>query len=90
MCLCLSQAFYIVCAYAHTRTCMHAYTQHTIFAGNPGGKTPLGRPRHRWDDTINMDLKEIAWGGTDCTDLVQDRDQTSCEHSKEPSGSITF
>jgi hypothetical protein len=21
------------------------------------GKTPLGRPRHRWEDTVEMDLK---------------------------------
>jgi hypothetical protein len=25
------------------------------------GKSPLGR-RHRWDDNIKMNLKEIGWG----------------------------
>jgi hypothetical protein len=26
------------------------------------GKRPLGRLRHRWEDGINMDLREIGWG----------------------------
>jgi hypothetical protein len=26
------------------------------------GKRPLGRPRHRWDDNIKMDLKEVGCG----------------------------
>ena len=24
------------------------------------GKRPLGRPRHKWEDNIRMDLKEIG------------------------------
>ena len=24
------------------------------------GKIPLGRPRHRWQDNIKMDLKEVG------------------------------
>ena len=28
--------------------------------GKPTGKRPLGRPRHRWEDNIRMDLKEIG------------------------------
>ena len=27
-----------------------------ILTGKPTGKTPLGRPRHRWEDNIRMDL----------------------------------
>jgi hypothetical protein len=27
--------------------------------GKPTRKRPLGRPRHRWEDNIKMDLKEI-------------------------------
>jgi hypothetical protein len=46
-----------------------------IQVGNPEGKRPLGRPRRRWVDNIEMDLREIGWGGMDWTDLVQDRDQ---------------
>jgi hypothetical protein len=29
-----------------------------ILFGMPGGKRPLERPRHRWEDNIKMDLKE--------------------------------
>ena len=29
-----------------------------ILKGAPAGKTPLGRPRRRWEDNIRMDLKE--------------------------------
>jgi hypothetical protein len=25
-------------------------------------KRPLERPRRRWEDGINMDLREIGWG----------------------------
>jgi hypothetical protein len=28
-----------------------------ILVGNPEGKRPLGRPRHRWVDNIKMDLR---------------------------------
>jgi len=31
---------------------------HRILVGKPEGKTPLGRPRHRWEDNIKMDLRE--------------------------------
>jgi hypothetical protein len=26
-----------------------------------GGKRPLGRISHRWEDNIKMDLREIGW-----------------------------
>jgi hypothetical protein len=28
--------------------------------GRPEGKRPLGRPRHRWENSIKMDLMEIG------------------------------
>jgi hypothetical protein len=46
-----------------------------LFVGNPEGKRPLGRPRHKWVDNFNMDLREIRWDGGDLIDLAQDRDQ---------------
>jgi hypothetical protein len=46
-----------------------------ILVGNPEGKRPLGRPRRRWVNNIKMDFREIGWGGMDCIDLAQDRDQ---------------
>jgi hypothetical protein len=31
-----------------------------ILVGKPEGKRPLGRPRRRWVDNIQMDLREIG------------------------------
>ena len=39
----------------------------------PEGKRPLGRPRHRWEDNIKMDLQEVGFGGMDWIELAQDR-----------------
>jgi hypothetical protein len=33
-----------------------------VLVGKPEGKRPLGRQRHRWEDGIKMDLREIGWG----------------------------
>jgi hypothetical protein len=35
---------------------------HRMLAGKPEGKSPLGRPRHRWEDNIKMDPQEIGVG----------------------------
>jgi hypothetical protein len=39
------------------------------------GKRPLGRPRHRWVDTIRMDLGEVEWSDVDWIGLAQDRNR---------------
>jgi hypothetical protein len=39
------------------------------------GKCPLGRPRHRWEDNIKMDLQEVGGGCWDWMELAQDRDR---------------
>jgi hypothetical protein len=36
----------------------------------PKEKTPLGRPRHRWEDNIKSVLKEVEWECVDCVDLA--------------------
>ena len=36
---------------------------HRVLVGKPEGKRPLGRPRHRWEDNIKMDLQEVGGGG---------------------------
>jgi len=36
-----------------------------VLVGKPEGKTPLGRPRRRWEDNIKMDLQEMGCGGMD-------------------------
>jgi hypothetical protein len=33
--------------------------------GKSEGKRLVGRPRRMWEDNINMDLREIGWGGVD-------------------------
>ena len=43
--------------------------------GKPEGKRPLGRPRHRWEDNIKMDLQEVEFGGMGWIELAQDRDR---------------
>ena len=43
--------------------------------GKPEGKRPLGRSRHRWEDNISMDLKEVGRVPGDWITLAEDRDQ---------------
>jgi hypothetical protein len=43
--------------------------------GRPKGKRPLGRLRHRWEDNIKMDLREIGIDGANWIRLAQDRVQ---------------
>jgi hypothetical protein len=43
--------------------------------GKSEGKRTLGRPRHRWESNIKMDLREIGLRGDDWNHLAQDRDQ---------------
>jgi hypothetical protein len=45
-----------------------------ILVGRPEGRRPLGRPRHRWEDNIKMDLQDVGWG-MDWIELAQDRDR---------------
>jgi hypothetical protein len=46
-----------------------------VLVGRPEGKRPLGRPRHRWEDNIKMDLREIGIDGENWVRLAQDRVQ---------------
>ena len=45
-----------------------------VLVGNPEGKRPLGRPRHRWVDNISTDIQEVGCGYMDWIGLAQDRD----------------
>jgi hypothetical protein len=47
-----------VCACACVRAC-------TVSVGKLQGKRPLERPRCRWQDNININLKEIGRVGMD-------------------------
>jgi hypothetical protein len=46
-----------------------------LLVGKPQEKRPLGRPRHRWVDNIEMDLAEIGLGGVNWIGMAQDRDK---------------
>jgi hypothetical protein len=48
---------------------------YSVLVGKPEGKRPVGRPRHRWEDKIKMDLQEVGCGGMDWIELAQDRDR---------------
>jgi hypothetical protein len=40
--------------------------------GEPKGKRPLARPRHRWED---IKIQEVECVGMNWTELAQDRDR---------------
>jgi len=46
-----------------------------FLVGKHEGKNPMGRPRHRWEDNIKMDLQEVGCGGKDWIEMTQDRDR---------------
>ena len=46
-----------------------------VSVGKLEGNRPLGRPRHRWEDDIKMDLQEVGCGGMDWIELAQDKDR---------------
>jgi len=43
--------------------------------GKPERKKPLGIPRERWEDNINMDLQELEWGSLDWIELAYERER---------------
>jgi hypothetical protein len=52
---------------------MHERSAYIVLVGEPDGKRPLGRCRHRWEDNIKTDFREIGWGGKDWIHLAQER-----------------
>ena len=40
----------------------------------PEGKRPVGRPRMRWENNINYDLREVDYTGDDWKTLAEDRE----------------
>jgi hypothetical protein len=46
-----------------------------VLVGRPEGKRPLGRSRCRWEDKIEMYLREIGINVANWIQLVQDRVQ---------------
>jgi hypothetical protein len=46
-----------------------------VLVGKPEGKSPLGRPRRRWEDNIKVDLQEVECGSMNWIELAQDSDR---------------
>ena len=46
-----------------------------VLVGKPEGKGPIGRPRHRQEGNIKMDLKEVGCGAMDWIELAHNRDR---------------
>jgi carotenoid cleavage dioxygenase-like enzyme len=44
--------------WVETVACVEDENAYKILVGNPEGKRPLRRPRHRWKDNIKVDLRE--------------------------------
>jgi hypothetical protein len=42
-----------------------------VLVGKSEAKRPLKRPRHRWENNVEMDLKEIGWDGGNLINLAQ-------------------
>ena len=47
---------------------------HRVLVGKPEGKSPLGKPRRRWEDNIKMDRRELG-GGEYWMELAKDRER---------------
>jgi hypothetical protein len=47
-----------------------------VLVGKPERKIPLGWPTSKWENTSKMDFQEVAWTGTNWTDLAQSRDRS--------------
>jgi hypothetical protein len=43
--------------------------------GKTKGQRLLGRHKHRWEDNIKMDLREVLCGGVDWIELAQYRER---------------
>jgi hypothetical protein len=57
------------------RTCCTHEVGERCLQGFAEWKTPLGRPRHRWEDNIKMDLREVRIDGANWIQLARDRVQ---------------
>jgi hypothetical protein len=54
--------------------CGESNGAYRVLVGKPVGRGSLGRPRHSWEDNMEMDVREVGWWGKDWIDLAQDRD----------------
>jgi hypothetical protein len=48
---------------------------HRVMVGRPEGKRPLGRPTHRWEESVQMELREVELRVMGRIGFAQDRDR---------------
>jgi hypothetical protein len=58
----------------HVARIGYKMNEYRLLLGRLERKRPLGRPRRRWVDNIEMDVLEIGWGGVYWIGLARDRD----------------
>jgi hypothetical protein len=62
-----------------------------VLVWKPEWKSPLGRPKRRWEDNIKMDLEEVGCGvWTGSSWLRMATGGGHCDCGNKPSGSITM
>ena len=54
--------------------CCHVWGRRGSYTVSVGNLSRIGRPRRRWEDDINVGVKEMSWKGVDWVDVVSDRD----------------
>jgi hypothetical protein len=59
-----------------------------LWGEGKGVKRLLGRLRHRWEDSIQRDLKKTRSAWTGFIRFMKEIRGRLCQHSKETSGSI--
>ena len=58
----------------------------SVLVGKPEGRTPLQRPRRRWEDNIKTNLRKVGWGHElDQSGLGWAQVAGSCKRGNEPS-----
>jgi hypothetical protein len=61
---------------------------HRVLVGKPEEKRQLGRPRHKWEDNIKIDVQEVGGGCGDWMELAQEQVAGTSEYGKELSDSL--
>ena len=46
-----------------------------VLVAKPEKRKPRGRPKPKWENNIQMDLRKVRRGGRDWIDLAQDRNR---------------
>ena len=59
----------------HVACVEQSRNEYRVQLGKPEGKRPLGRLRHRWEDNVKMNLREVGCDPGDWIELSEHRKQ---------------